>query len=235
MHAIANLMKKFFVLFFLVVFQQFTTAQIHEIGVFLGGSNFIGDVGKTNYIAPNEPAFGVIYKWNRSPRHSFRFSYSRSTITGNDKDSDVPGRYERGYNFKNDISEFSAGIEFDFFDFDLHELLSKKITPYVHTGLSYFRYDELYVENNETKIDERSGALAIPMTVGIKGRIANSFVVGLEVGARYAFTDNLDGNSPKNQSLEHLKFGDINSNDWYVFTGFTLTYTFGEKPCFCNN
>jgi hypothetical protein len=40
-------------------------AQIHEIGVFLGGSNYVGDVGSTTYIAPNEPAFGILYKWNK--------------------------------------------------------------------------------------------------------------------------------------------------------------------------
>ncbi|MDX1317352.1 MAG: DUF6089 family protein, partial [Xanthomarina gelatinilytica] len=22
-------------------------------------------------------------------------------------------------------------------------------------------------------------------------------------------------------------------NDWYMFTGVTLTYTFGRKPCYC--
>ena len=29
------------------------------------------------------------------------------------------------------------------------------------------------------------------------------------------------------------KFGNTNNKDWYVFTGFTLTYTFGNKPCYC--
>ena len=33
---------------------QLSHAQINEIGVFVGGSNFIGDVGATNYIAPNQ-------------------------------------------------------------------------------------------------------------------------------------------------------------------------------------
>ena len=44
-------------------------AQTHEFGVFIGGSNYIGDIGSTTYIAPNEPAFGILYKWNKSPRH----------------------------------------------------------------------------------------------------------------------------------------------------------------------
>ena len=31
-----------------------------------------------------------------------------------------------------------------------------------------------------------------------------------------------------------VRFGNFNNNDWYVFSGFTLTYTFGRKPCYCN-
>ena len=53
---------------------QITNAQIYEVGIFAGGSNFIGDVGATNYISPNQVAIGGIFKWNRSPRHSFRAS-----------------------------------------------------------------------------------------------------------------------------------------------------------------
>jgi len=226
-------MKKILVLFFGLIFHNISIAQIHEIGVFLGGSNYIGDVGKTNYVSPNEFAFGVLYKWNKSPRHSYRFSYTQSNITANDLDSEVQARYERGYNFKNYIKEFSAGMEFNFFDFNLHESLKRKLTPYVYTGLSYFAYEELYVLNGDTKEDYREGALAIPMTVGIKTNILENFILGFEVGARYTFTDNLDGSLPKNENLEPLKFGNIYSKDWYVFTGFTLTYTFGEKPCYC--
>jgi hypothetical protein len=38
--------------FFLFATSQ---AQINEIGVFVGGSNFIGDVGSTTYVNPNSP------------------------------------------------------------------------------------------------------------------------------------------------------------------------------------
>ena len=73
------------------------------------------------------------------------------------------------------------------------------------------------------------------MTIGIKTNVLGQLVLGLEVGARYTMTDNLDGSNPKNKILAPLKFGDINSNDWYVFSGITLTYTFGNKPCYCVN
>jgi hypothetical protein len=71
------------------------------------------------------------------------------------------------------------------------------------------------------------------MTVGIKGTLTENLILGLEVGVRYTFTDNLDGSNPKNEKLKTLQFGNINSNDWYTFSGLTLTYTFGNKPCYC--
>jgi hypothetical protein len=231
LHAIFKLMKKILVLF-LLISMNFLNAQIHEVGVFLGGSNFIGDVGKTNYVSPNELAFGILYKWNKSPRHSFRFSYMQSTISGNDLDSEVPGRYQRGYKFKNEIKEFSMGLEFDFFDFNLHDG-KKKITPYVCLGVSYFAYDELFVVNGETKKDYSTGAFGIPIIVGVKTNIADHWVLGMEVGVRYTYNDNLDGSNPKNPNLQSLEFGNLNSNDWYVFSGITMTYTFGNKPCYC--
>jgi hypothetical protein len=224
-------MKKIFLFIFILGLTKLN-AQIHEVGVFLGGSNYIGDVGKTNYVNPNELAFGFLYKWNKSPRHAWRISYTQSKITANDLDSKVSGRYKRGYNFENNIKEISAGLEFNFFDFNLHEF-GTKVTPYVYTGLCYTNYDELYVLNGETKKDINHGTFAIPITVGIKTNITKEWILGFEVGARYTMTDNLDGSLPKNANLEPLKFGNINSKDWYVFSGFTLTYTFGEKPCYC--
>jgi hypothetical protein len=89
------------------------------------------------------------------------------------------------------------------------------------------------VLNGETKKDYQESEIAIPITLGLKSKITSSLVLGFEVGARYTFTDNIDGSQPKNKNLEPLKFGNVNSNDWYVFSGFTLTYTFGNKPCYC--
>ncbi|WP_426090879.1 DUF6089 family protein [Flavobacterium sp. DSR3-2] len=222
-------MKKLFYLFFCFFPLMVTQAQIHEIGVFLGGSNYIGDVGPTTYIAPNEPAFGLLYKWNKSPRHSYRFSYTQSEITSNDLNSKETSRNQRGYRFENDLKEVSLGLEFNFFDFNLHES-STKITPYVASGLNYFlaKYTLTNAKADLTVAGrtERRKSIAIPIIVGIKSKITPSFVLALETGARYTLTDNIDGSF--NQD-----FGNINNNDWYVFSGVTLTYTFGDKACYC--
>lgn len=173
-----------------------------------------------------------MYKWNRSKRHSYRFSYTQGKVESNDLDSDAPNRNLRGYKIKNNVKEFSVGLEFNFLDFDLHQS-DFAFSPYVYSGLSTFIYNETFVINKESKIDYQHYSFAIPMTVGIKTKIAQQLVLGMEVGARYTFTDNLDGSNPKNKNFETLKFGNLNSNDWYVFSGITLTYTFGKNPCFC--
>ena len=210
-------------------------AQIHEVGVFVGGSNFIGDVGQTTYISPNEPALGILYKWNKSPRLSYRFSLNGAYYSGDDLDSDDPSRNQRGYQFRNSIKEVSFGLEFNFFDFNLHDV-KRKYSPYIHSGLNYLRFRYSYLQSNQIVAEERIGALAIPMTLGIKSNVSRHIVLGLEVGARYTFTDNLDGSNPKDDTLMRFgatRFGNINNNDWYVFSGFTLSYTFGRKPCYC--
>lgn len=208
-------------------------AQIHELGLFVGGANYIGDVGPTNFIAPKDLAVGAIYKWNRTPRHSWRASFTYGKISSDDADSDVSGRKLRGYSFENTIKELSLGLEFNFFEFNLHED-HFKWTPYIYTGLGYAWYNELYRDNNEGKDYDNGSTVSIPMTVGVKAHIVRDLVLGFEVGTRYSFTDNLDGSNPDSDNYANLRFANPDSNDWYVFTGFTLTYTFGEKPCYCD-
>ncbi|MEL1243748.1 DUF6089 family protein [Flavobacterium sp. DGU11] len=223
------------VFFIIIILMSFRSeAQINELGVFAGGANYIGDVGPTDYIAPQNLALGIVYKWNRSPRHSWRASFTYGKLTSDDKDSDVNGRKERGYTFENSVKELSLGLEFNFFDFNLHES-GFKMTPYIYGGLSYFWYNDIYINtaNGKTGDGDTKGSLAIPMTVGVKANITETLILGFEVGARYTFTDNLDGSN--NSDHQQYRFGNLESNDWYVFTGFTLTYTFGEKPCYCSN
>lgn len=224
-------MYRLFHLLFLLAF--FTmNAQIHEVGVFVGGSNYVGDVGATTYIAPNKLALGFLYKWNKSPRLSYRASITGAYFSAYDIESDDPSRNQRGYSFKNTIKEVSLGIEFNFFEFNLHES-KRQFTPYVHSGINYFRTNDIHLIS-PTEISGNGddiSSLAIPMTLGIKSNILPKVILALEVGARYTFTDNLDGSNPKNNNF--IKFGNINNNDWYIFSGLTLSYTFGNKPCYC--
>ncbi|WP_203296218.1 type IX secretion system protein PorG [Luteirhabdus pelagi] len=222
----------------LVVIGTFSAfSQTYEVGAMLGGSNFIGDVGRTNYIAPNDLAFGGIFKWNRSARHSFRGSVLIANISGDDSESNDERRQQRGYTFENTVTEISLGLEYTFWEFNMYNGKPAS-TPYLYTGLTYSWFDALYYPGEGTEIQSYDGdsAVAIPMVVGYKATLGRRFVVGFEIGARYTFSDALDGSYPsKGQpSTEAFRFGNTNSDDWYVFTGITFTVTFGRKPCYCN-
>lgn len=226
-------MKRKIAILLTFLYFQLGWSQIHEIGVFVGGSNLISDVGATTYVAPDDFTWGVLYKWNRSTRHAWRFSYKNSDLSAYDADSDMQARTERGLESNTSVHEFSGGLEFNFFEFNLHEM-GTKITPYVFTGIAYTRYSENYFDSTKKLHEiERKGTLAIPMIVGVKAQITSSFVLGAEIGVRTAFSDNLDGSNPKSDDYQLYRFGNINNKDWYTFTGLTLTYTFGEKPCYC--
>lgn len=219
-----------------VLASQLSFSQIYEVGLFVGGSNLIADVGSTKYINPNQPAFGGILKWNRSPRHAWRISAIYSKLEALDSKSDDPRRVERNYTYvNNSFFELSAGMEFTFVDFNLHTP-GMKSTPYLYTGITMAYYDNYYFNNSGVQISEdtSSWAYGIPMVLGFKTNITDHLVLAGEIGVRYTFNDELDGSVPETPELESFSFGNLNNNDWYTFTGVTLTYTFGRRPCYCN-
>ncbi len=228
-------MRYLILLLLSVFFAQTSHSQIYEVGVFAGGCNVIGDVGATNYISPNTAAFGLMLKWNRSPRHSWRVSLIYSDLKGGDSESDDPRRVERDFEFDSNILEISAGMEFTFWEFDLHTS-DFKITPYLYSGITAGKHDNFFYDQNGEIIDENttSWAFGIPMVLGVKSNITNHVILGFEIGARYTFSDEIDGSVPDGDFEDQVGIGNTNSNDWYVFTGFTLTYTFGQRPCYCN-
>lgn len=229
-------MRYLIVVFLLLFCIQRGASQTFELGGFVGGANVIGDVGNTRYINPNTLAFGGIFKWNRSERHSFRFSAILAKAEGNDADSKEARRQQRGYSFQNNIKEFSAGLEYTFWEFNLNSGAPTS-APYLFTGITYFIHQTSFsnAQGFTTQYDQ-AGGFAIPMVLGYKATLSTKLIGAFEMGARYAFTDNIDGSNPtqvENQSQE-LKFGNQNNNDWYVFTGITFSFTFGREPCYCN-
>jgi hypothetical protein len=152
-------------------------------------------------------------------------------FTADDAQSDQASRQQRGFIIKNSVLEASLGLEFNFVEYNLHKL-GPAFTPYLYTGITYFRYGYNYFDAGVLQdINQKDGAFAIPMTVGAKARINQFLILGAEIGARYTFTDNLDGSNPEGSNFQQFRFGNIFSDDWYVFSGITLTYTFGRKPC----
>ena len=92
-------------------------SQDNEIGIFAGGSNYIGDVGPTTYISPfsynasTNYVGGVIFRKNFNERISARAKLNYSKIGSSDNwPQTVDYRKERGKYFKNRIVEVGLGL-----------------------------------------------------------------------------------------------------------------------------
>lgn len=232
-------MRYLIAIVFMLGFAANTYSQTFEVGPFIGGANYIGDVGRTNYIYPNTLVVGGLAKWNQSPRYAFRFSILYAQIHADDANSDDVRRVQRGYSFSNTIAEASLGLEFNFWNFNLHEG-SGQSTPYLYTGLTYFKADHLYLKNGRAGNLVNEGTnweFAVPIVFGYKEAITKHIVGAMEIGARMTFTDNLDGSWPEEllgTRAPEIEFGNTNTKDWYIFTGINFTFSFGRKPCYCN-
>jgi hypothetical protein len=233
-------MKSLYFLIISLLFSINTLAQTYEIGGIFGSTSFVGDVGATQVFVADEffetdkMSYGLLFRWNRSNRHSFRFSAMQINTSGIDADSDITERQQRNLSFETRINELSAGVEYTFWEWDLHSVKRPQWVPYLSTGIAYFFTDQFARVGDELQQAEALNGLAIPLTLGVKTTIGNRLVLSAEFSARYTFADNFDGSNP--EELDNAgafpSFGNPNSNDWYIFAGFSLTYTFGRKPCY---
>ena len=98
-------MKRLILFFTFICVTTTSISQINEIGFFVGGSNYIGDIGPETYINPNNFMGGLIYKWNMNPRISFRGTFTYAEIPSNDNNATNNARYLRGIGFNNSIKE----------------------------------------------------------------------------------------------------------------------------------
>ena len=205
-------------------------SQINEIGFFVGGVNYIGDVGRTNYIQPNNPGGTILYKYNLNPRIALRTSLSRFSLFGDDADSENAVREDRGFSFKNPVNEVAFGIEYNFFEYDLSSEY-KISTPYILLQLAAVDYETPRIETSPGNIRfTRNTTLAIPFGIGWKTKVYGKIAFAVEASFRYTFTDKLDYSTSEFPQLDFAG----TSNDWYAFTGVSLVYTFGRPACFAN-
>lgn len=243
--------RKLNILVFLIFISNVLSSQDNEIGLFFGGTNYIGDVGPTTYVNPflvknsvdnGKSSFtsvvGILYRKNFSNRFGLRLGLNIADIESSDLwNGSKNYRIERGKSFKNNIQEFHIGIDFNFLEFETSSN-DFEFTPYIHTGLSLIRYDALHypLGINEAQSYGRDNDLAFPITIGLKLKPLKYFVLGLEISAKHSFTENLDGSYPKFEDsnlYSQRPFGSNLSQDWYVYSGITLTYLFGSYECDC--
>mgnify|MGYP006174933947 CR=1 FL=1 len=100
------------------------------------------------------------------------------------------------------------------------KLISKNDVAFLDVCLGdNFRYNlEYYIDNG------------FHWSFGIKSKFMGQLAIAFETKIRYTFNDDLDYTSP---TIPRLNIGGTN-NDWYVFSGVSLLYTFGRPACYTN-
>lgn len=215
-------MKKFrFIIFIFFAFSS-AYAQRHpnkpynsnDIGIFLGGSYYLGDLNPTRHFFMTQPAAGVFYRFNVNYRLAFRGGFNFGSIQGDDSQTDNPDQLERNLNFKSRIEEFYAQAEFNFWEYKVGHT-DFIFAPYVFAGLSGFHFNPmanygnqwiylqpLSTEGQKTSQDPthkpyKLYQVAIPFGLGFKLSLSNQIGIGFEWGPRKTFTDYLDDVSGK--------------------------------------
>jgi hypothetical protein len=221
-------MKKSIFLLIFVCFSTVLSAQVYEAGITIGGSNYVGDIGNTSYINPNKLAGGAFFKFNYNPRIVLRAAYSYLPIQGDDFNADTDFRNSRDLDFSNTIHELAVGLEYNFYEFDL-STPGKTWTPYILLEVAAFTYKYATREIAPMQYEfDSKNSFSVPFGVGLKSKLAGSLAVALETKFRYTFEDDLDYTT---ETIPSLDFGGT-GNDWYMFTGVSLIYTFGRPACY---
>lgn len=272
-------------LYTLIFLPKQSNAQRWEIGGLIGSTNYLGDIDKEPVLTQSRPGINLWGRCNLTRHFAYRFGLGFGQIGGHD--SINTANQLRGLGFKTNIWELSNIIEFHYNPFGLthmrksHVGLShpknKNSSFYVFTGISLFSFNpKSYQDGKWTalqplgtegqNLEGRKGAyskvsVAIPIGAGIKFKMSNNWIIGVEIGYRTTFTDYLDdvsGNYPdlnkvaqKNGSVavgfsdpsvrnssvgEGLSSagdmrGDPQHRDWYIFSGVTISYRFTPISC----
>lgn len=218
-------------------FCSYATAQnTSEVGVGLGATNYRGEISPEYQLQNNRPAFTVFYRRDVSVPITLRGGFTAGLLRAADgnvsgENGGVPPLLAyRQTNTKGSILEASAVVEYNFMDY--HYRTDKlHFTPYVFIGLAGFYANTTTVTNNAvlTGAFNQSGStlgFAIPAGAGIKYALSEHLNLGVEVGARKTFTDQLDHLSDQDPLLVNA-----HDQDWYYYSGVSLSYTFYKIRC----
>ncbi|MGB5944100.1 MAG: DUF6089 family protein [Leeuwenhoekiella sp.] len=214
--------------------------QTFEGGLYIGGANYLGEIGPKETYNPKIGVVGGIFKYHLNERFALRSSISIVPLSADDRDATGFRGNGRGknirYRFYTNILDGMVGAEFVPFRIWLSDYTS--LSPYLFGGIGVFYGDELYLPerapvSNALSYDKQV-QVTFPVGLGLKMPVSDRLQLGLEVAPRFLTTDNLDGGDAEPPFNENNDLNYFQGNDLYVVTAFTITYFFGNDYGSCN-
>jgi hypothetical protein len=208
-----------------------------EIGGFLGGAGYLGDLNKSDW-ASKEPkaAFGFLTRYNLSDHIALRASFLHGKLSG--RDSHYPDRAFRNFATTSPINELTLQAEWHLWPLvqpRTSHFFKPSFSPFLFAGLGVAitnpkpDLENMLVEKPEfvkgAEIDRNAKFSpmhgTIPFGAGIKYRPHYQWTFSLEAGFRLTFSDYLDG----------ISFAaNPEKPDRYQFWGATVAYRFRKQP-----
>ncbi len=233
--------------FFMQANAQFDDPKTLEVGPHVGLSYYMGDLNPTMPFAMAQLQYGGLVRFNYNNRWTFRFDYSRATVTADD--TKLKWRPERGLNFTSVINDFSLTAEFNFLEYYTGNP-KKNVSPYIFGGISVFQYtafamagDKLidlsdyategHVDPNAKWYDKMFGktspiGVSIPFGMGVKFSLSRHMAATVEWRMQKTFTDYLDDVATVYPEGEHAVYT-FEDGSTYDLTDPTGNYKPGQQ------
>ncbi|PHI19921.1 hypothetical protein CEQ90_10240 [Lewinellaceae bacterium SD302] len=202
------------------------SAQEFELGLMGGVSLYSGDLSPDEfglYFEDLNPAGGAYIRYRPTSRLALRFQGMFTQLSATDNapiPGDVDERQERLLNFRSNLTEFSLTAELDLFY--IGDKDDNHLAPYVYGGGSIISFNpegnldgnwvELQplategqgIQGNPNYDPARYSLNEIVLNVGggLRWRVSEKFVLGLEIGGRRVASDYLDDVS--NTQVDYL-------------------------------
>jgi hypothetical protein len=174
----------------------------------VGSTTYLGDLNQFIPYKRAHLAGGLVYRYNVNPRMSVRANLIYGRVSADDAESTEEIYRNRNLSFYSDIYELGAGVEFNYFPFQLgHDRY--KGTAYILAEIGVFRMNPkttyygneielrpLGTEGQGTSLNSKKHysltQVCIPLGVGAKLSISEYVGFSFEIGIRKTFTDYID-------------------------------------------
>lgn len=208
------------------LFPAILHAQFLEFGAGIGTSHYTGDLNSTPQLLQSKLGGTAIYRLNLSEIVSFKLALTAGQLSGNDETPiDALGE-QRQHSFEQTFVEFSSVFEYHFLNYRSNNYRNKW-APFIFLGFGLMN-----MTNPVTAYEDYSATQpVIPMGVGVKYVLSKRLTLTGELGARKTFFDYLDGISDGDQNIKNYQYGNPNDEDWYFYSGVSLTYVLYKIPC----
>lgn len=190
-------------LFVFIFFSHAGFGQKNEIGIFFGGSYYLGELNPNRQFGLTRIALGGIYRHNFTQHISLRVNGIIGSVEGND--ALIKYNQDRNLKFVSQVNEISVQAEVNFLPFVAGNLQTQ-YSPFLFLGAGAFYFNpraqddqgnwrELRPLRTEGQTEEgqyRAFSTSLILGFGLKFNISRNITGGIEWGMRRTGTDYLD-------------------------------------------